>query len=148
MSEEQAASGGGVMSKVVGAVGGVVVLALLGAMLFGGLTCGIRVFGGEEAYALWLYRNGLRDGDRVTRHDNGEVATIEPYSNGKTNGVVRHFDAEGRLTQTITHKNGVRHGTYEIFYPSGAVKERGSYVQGERMDSLTARFGEDGAPLP
>ena len=115
------------------AAGGLVAIAILRGLLFGGVTCGIRVIGGEEAYALWLYRNNVQDGDYTTHHDNGEVASIQPYSNGKINGEARYFDEEGRLLRTVTYRNGIQHGPYTLYHPSGEVKEQGRYANGSKM---------------
>ena len=137
---------GDLKKNVVGGIGAVVVILLLLALVLGGITCGIRVIGGEEAYELWLYRNGVKSGDHITRHDNGEVSSIQPYSRGKINGVVRDFDAKGRPTRRVAYKNGIQNGPYTLFHANGEVKERGEHFSGKTFGEVE-RFDEEGEPL-
>ncbi|TNE51911.1 MAG: hypothetical protein EP343_02440 [Deltaproteobacteria bacterium] len=123
-----------------------VLLALFLGIGFGGLTCGIKLFASKETYQLWLYRNNIKSGNYQTFHKNGKVASIQPYANGKTNGVARFFDAKGRLLKTITYKRGRRNGPYVLYHTNGQVKERGQYVQGKKFGAADF-FDAAGKPL-
>ncbi|MEL6182263.1 MAG: hypothetical protein AAFS10_25120 [Myxococcota bacterium] len=128
-------------------LGSITMGLLLLALVFGGLTCGVRVFVSEEIYQLWLYRNNIQEGDHTTYHDNGEVASIQPYSRGKINGEARYYDAQGRLTETVTYERGRRSGPYKLYYPNGQMKEQGRYLLGEKDTLTLQRFDTHGQPM-
>lgn len=117
------------------------------ALLFGAVTCGIRFIGGADAYEVWLFRNNVKSGDLIQHHDNGEVASIIPYADGKSNGLGRFFDEDGVLTETVSFKRGKRSGPYTAFHPNGAVKESVEFFDSSRLEHTFRTFDEQGRPL-
>ncbi|MFK7766489.1 MAG: toxin-antitoxin system YwqK family antitoxin [Mariniblastus sp.] len=134
------------MKTVLGGVGALVLVVFAFGLVFGAITLGIRIFGGESAYDLWLFRNSLKTGDYITHHDNGEVSSIQPYSKGKANGEARFFDNEGNLTESFTYSSGITSGPYALYYPDGAVKEKGTYHLGSKTDGFP-RYDQQGNEL-
>lgn len=58
--------------------------------------------------------------------------------------VYQHFTDEGQLYSIIELKKGLKHGDYTVFYPSGAVKERGGNHNNIK-DGEWVEYFEDGS---
>jgi antitoxin component YwqK of YwqJK toxin-antitoxin module len=85
----------------------------------------------EEGYFYFGVKHGRweifdRDTNLVAKYyyDKGlyEDTQITYYDAGKT-----------KVKEIIPLHNGVRHGTYKAFYESGRPKERGEYIDGEKV---------------
>ncbi|MBI9083187.1 MAG: hypothetical protein JEZ11_06275 [Desulfobacterales bacterium] len=63
------------------------------------------------------YRNGIMNGDCCFWHPNGHLESIEPYRDGKINGVLTRYDENGRVLVRAHLVDGQRGGEHgEIFW--------------------------------
>jgi antitoxin component YwqK of YwqJK toxin-antitoxin module len=61
--------------------------------------------------AKYHYNKGLYEDTQITYHDKNNT----------------------KAKEVIQIHNGVKHGMYKAFYPSGRIKERGEYVDGQKV---------------
>lgn len=59
------------------------------------------------------------------------VMTLEPYLNGKLNGVRKVFYKSGEKAEETTFKDGVKNGPYKSYAENGVVLEESIYKEGE-----------------
>ena len=57
------------------------------------------------------------------------------YENGRPVGVTREWYRSGVLASSCSYSNGVPHGEWVFYYPSGAMRGRGLYAFGEEVES-------------
>lgn len=75
----------------------------------------------------------------------GQVRIEATYRQGVPEGIRREFDTEGNIVRSFTFRNGImvaegiigedgsRQGYWKEYYPDGAIKSLGSYVNGLRQ---------------
>ncbi len=56
------------------------------------------------------YKNGIRHGDTKYWYPNGKLESIEPYSNGKVNGVMTQYYDTGHIKTRLHLVNNLRGG--------------------------------------
>jgi len=54
------------------------------------------------------------------------------FKNGVKTGLGSLYAENGKVTELWQIKNGVSDGTYERFYASGAIEQKGSFAKGDR----------------
>jgi len=86
------------------------------------------------------YKNNVFDGDYMEWHPTGTQKLKETYFNGKKHGT--HF--QWVFLELTVYKNGKRNGIFELFWPSGQLKERGFY-KNNRLNGEYTSFYENGA---
>lgn len=78
---------------------------------------------GQEGYRSGIctyrktYRDGILNGNSYFWHPNGHLESIEPYRDGKINGVLTRYDENGRVlarVHLVDDQRGGEHG--EIFW--------------------------------
>ena len=69
----------------------------------------------------------VREGASLSYHRNGKLAIEVPYRNGKIDGVMRSYDEEGRIHETIGYLEGEEEGYSTIYYANGKKKSRETY---------------------
>ncbi len=99
--------------------------------------------------------NGIKDGIQTFYHQNGQIASVTPYVDGKKEGRHKRFDSEGRLieirdyhnglldglvmqrnpvldfpTHKAMYKEGVRHSKEHFFFPDGNLRKISYYING------------------
>ena len=63
------------------------------------------------------YRDGLLEGESRFWFPDGQLESIEPYLQGKINGIVTRYDKKGRVMARIHLVNGQRGGEHgEVFW--------------------------------
>lgn len=72
----------------------------------------------------------VREGVSLSYHANGKLAIEVPYRNGKIDGVLRSYDENGNLHETIGYLEGEEEGYSTIYYANGKKKKREVYHQG------------------
>lgn len=63
------------------------------------------------------YKNGILDGKSYFWYLNGKLESIEPYTNGKLNGLVTRYGTDGKIKMRIHLVDGQRGGeSGEMFW--------------------------------
>ena len=77
-------------------------------------------------------KNGVLHGQKIVyRYCDGTISQILKYKDGKPEGLSRAFDNQGRITDKVNYKNGVRHG--EAFLIGSSMFDEGALTQGVRV---------------
>ncbi len=86
----------------------------------------------------------LHEGEWIYYHENSPtVMTRENYKKGKLDGLRSVYFPNGKIAEEIQYKNGVRHGPYKKYTPTGIVLEETTYKNGE-MDGNAIFRSADG----
>ena len=85
----------------------------------------------------------VREGVSLSYHRNGKLAIEVPYRNGKIDGVMRSYDEDGKLHETIGYLEGEEEGYSTIYYPNGKKKSRESYRRGI-LNGMSENWDESG----
>ena len=85
--------------------------------------------------------NKLSEGKVVNKQFDGEwkyyhedlptIMTLEPYVNGKLNGIRKVYYKSGKIAEETTYKDGSKNGTYKSYAENGIVLEESVYKNGE-----------------
>lgn len=85
-------------------------------------------------------KNKVSEGKVVNKQFEGEwkyyhedlptIMTLEPYVNGKLNGVRKVFYKSGKIAEETTYKNGVKNGAYKSYAENDVVLEESGYKNG------------------
>lgn len=86
-------------------------------------------------------KNKVSEGKVVNKQFDGEwkyyhedlptVMTLEPYVNGKLNGVRKVFYKSGKIAEETTYKDGIKNGTYKSYAENGILLEESNYKNGQ-----------------
>ncbi|MDR2905049.1 MAG: toxin-antitoxin system YwqK family antitoxin [Helicobacteraceae bacterium] len=90
----------------------------------------------------FLCMNGEQNEERGY-YNSGALKYIEPYKNGKVEGVFKFFYESGKLKYGTPYKNGKAEGIEKSFYEIGKLKSEISYKNGKR-ERLAKFFYENG----
>ena len=77
--------------------------------------------------------NGLKEGEWVEYHQNGNVSKVANYINGKTEGYYVRWHENGQLRLDMYHKNGMAHGLYVYYNEDGRVIISGEWKQNQQV---------------
>ena len=88
----------------------------------------------------------VREGVSLTYHPNGKLAIEVPYRNGKIDGVLRSYDENGMLHETIGYLEGEEEGYSTIYYANGKRKSRETYRHGI-LNGMSENWDEKGKLL-
>lgn len=123
------------------------------------LSYGFYLFGGVEAvdaiilYAIMIifykilkffkfrYENNKT---RKTYYENGRLESVEPYLNGKRNGVCIRYYMSGQTESEETYQNGYKNGTSRYYYENGQLESEQNYTS-EYLDGEIKKYYENGA---
>lgn len=84
---------------------------------------GLKVYDGQ-------FTNGIKEGDWVYYHGNGNVQQKVRYKNGLEEGPMERYFVDGKLDYKGTYKNGKIEGYYLSYYRNGKVYCHGWYKDG------------------
>ena len=76
------------------------------------------------------FKFGLKEEQWFYYHPNGKVKKIENWKKGLLIGQTEIYDHKSQLIQTISYKNGKKHGK-EIFYHADTIRFMIKYRQGK-----------------
>ena len=86
-------------------------------------------------------KNKVSEGKVVNKQFDGEwkyyhedlptIMTLEPYINGKLNGVRKVYYKSGKIAEETTYKDGFKNGTYKSYAENGIKLEESLYKNGE-----------------
>lgn len=85
------------------------------------------------------------DGQIVTYHKNGNMATRYTYANNLLNGECEEWLSDGKPYMVAEYKNGVREGNFLRWYQSGALRTSCKYTDG-KLDGCFAEWLVGGKP--
>lgn len=72
------------------------------------------------------------EGDWKYYHEDlPSIMTLEPYSNGKLNGVRKVYYKSGEIAEETTYKNGIKNGAYKSYAENGVILEETIYKKGD-----------------
>lgn len=102
--------------------------------------------------------NGIKSGQSVNYHRNGNIEHVEYYLNGKIEGPKTTFYENGRVYQVTLYVGGLMNGISYILHENGALKKMGAFINGKQegevlfynnSGQLTERVNfRDGVRLP
>ena len=88
---------------------------------------------GENLLTIEHYNNnGEPHGERLVYYENGEVAEIQHYVNGKLEGKSKWFSEENVVLKEYAYVNGELHGTAKYYNPKGKLITEGEYKNGKK----------------
>ena len=87
--------------------------------------------------------NGLKEGEWVEYHQNGNVSRVANYINGKTEGYYVKWHENGQLKFDGYHKNGKGHGLFVYYNEDGQVVNSGEWKDNQPV-GLWISLTEDG----
>ncbi len=85
-------------------------------------------------------KNKVSEGKVINKQFEGEwkyyhedlltIMTLEPYADGKLNGIRKVFYKSGKIAEETTYKEGVKNGIYKSYAENGIVLEETIYKNG------------------
>lgn len=78
------------------------------------------------------YKGGKRVGTWTVFHENGSVASIVDWRNGRLHGRNQYFLPNGTPKRDGSMVNGAREGTWSDFYDDGRIETEINYLNGMR----------------
>lgn len=91
------------------------------------------------------YKKGLKSGDYIVFHPNGEVKTKAHFVNDSLSGNYYHYYTSGEKKCGFKYQNGKRNGLCMTWYENGEVELSGGYINSRRHGDWTY-FKKDGTP--
>ncbi|MEO1574847.1 MAG: toxin-antitoxin system YwqK family antitoxin [Pseudomonadota bacterium] len=104
---------------------------------------------------LRLWRGRPLTGEVQAFHDNGTLARVEPFVDGRREGRMRIWFPDGALAYSSIHRGGRRHGVTTSWWPNGRMRSQTTYVDdqphgiaqswyrgGERFKRLSYAMGQ------
>ena len=82
-------------------------------------------------------KSSKRKTEKVFSEDGNLIAEAEFNTEGKLDGIERHWNLSGQLVLEASYKNGLHHGAYQSWWDNGNIKERGKYSTGQRVGKYT-----------
>ncbi|UII26105.1 hypothetical protein LVD15_22810 [Fulvivirga maritima] len=90
-----------------------------------------------------VLKNERYNGNSISYYSNGQIKSIEPYSDGMINGVVKMYDSLGNLRSEFQVSHNKRNGTYRGYYPDGSIYAEEQYVD-DKLNSYGVEYYNDG----
>lgn len=91
--------------------------------------------------------NGHKQGKSYLYYPNGVVYAIHNFDSGYVYGTSSYFTKLGTLSKRITYSRSVKHGPYEIYYPSGNIHETGNYVDDVKRGKIFQFYESDSSKI-
>ncbi len=90
--------------------------------------------------------NTLFTGQLYSLYPNKDSIMLEPYVNGKLNGIAKKWYPNRQLSEARIYIDGFREGIHQGWYPSG--KKRFVYLyHADLMEGVAEDWYEDGKPM-
>ena len=71
------------------------------------------------------------NGKSITYQDNGDLGYIEPFKNGKLQGIAVVYGDQGRIVKKWSYKDGEANGDVVTYGDEGRIVEKMTYKNGE-----------------
>lgn len=86
----------------------------------------LRWYQGKQVRAREYYIKGAAEGLWVTYHENGKMAALGKWKNGRKTGPWKYWNDDGSLREEVTYTN---EGNHKVsYYPSSKKKSDGSFL--------------------
>lgn len=79
------------------------------------------------------YKNGLRDGQFKTYHQNTKLKSEGTYKDGNKNGMVKNFYPNGKIRSVERYKYAVKHGWWIFYGKDGRQVGSELFWEGEKL---------------
>lgn len=79
---------------------------------------------------LFYYKESPFTGTALSFMSDGSLVESEGFINGKRNGLLKKWYADGTQSYQATYKNGKLHGTGNTWWPNGQMRTASNYVEG------------------
>lgn len=80
---------------------------------------------------ITFYTKGVRNGELLEYHPNGQLAKKVYYINGLPHGEVMLYHLNGEVQGKATYTNGLLDGEWQQFYDTGTIRGKGKYLKGK-----------------
>ncbi len=100
--------------------------------------------------AIWIrgqYVHGVQAGTWTRWHETGELQASDTYVDGKPHGVSREWHRNGQLQQESHFRGGQRHGMTTRWYANGQVFVATRYIHDKVADGIHTFYYESGAVI-
>lgn len=84
--------------------------------------------------AVYIYKNGVLDGEFKEFHRNGAKKTVGQYVNGKRDGVWNMYHINGRQAHLYRYKKGVKHGWSYSYDEAGKETYKAYFYYGRHLE--------------
>ena len=96
------------------------------------LSCRAIVYHNNGNVALIEnFKNGKQEGEGKLYHENGKLAIIGNYKNGEREGKWKLYRKNGKLEEIGNYKNGKQEGEWKHYHENGELKGIGNYKNGK-----------------
>lgn len=109
-----------------------------------------KIEGEEIVYSLETirrrthYKNGIKQGEEKTYHEDGTLDCVFNYSDGKKNGVATSFYLDGSKKSEIHYKDDLQHGEQRNYDENGKLVSIENYEEGQK-EGVSTEFYPDGS---
>ena len=127
--------------------------ALIGVLLVGGYSAyaakdkAAKKTNCEEdgqGIVYCLYENGKPvTGKIYTHNEDGGLASIENFKDGYRDGLSTFFDSEGKYSERLYYKRGLKNGMYKKYYDNRTKQIQANYADG-LLDGQVDLYFADG----
>jgi antitoxin component YwqK of YwqJK toxin-antitoxin module len=92
---------------------------------------------------------------KTAYYEDGSVRYTATYRNGVAEGIQREFSPEGKVINAKVYVDGIltgegiidtvgrKQGDWKEYYPNGALKSKGTYLNGKRVDEWSFYFANE-----
>src|SRR5262245_20647034 len=91
-------------------------------------------------------RHGFRHGKWFEYHDTGQLRCVSEYQDGKHNGTLRTWYADGSPEYVWPYRDNLLHGVARTYYENGRIREEARYERG-RKNGLCKAWSQAGILL-
>ncbi|MDC8760665.1 toxin-antitoxin system YwqK family antitoxin [Janthinobacterium sp. hw3] len=85
------------------------------------------------------FRAGVAEGAYTTFHENGQLLSVREFRAGKlADGEYLSYHANGKINSRSRFRGGQLHGVYEVFYGDGQLYQSGPFADGARHGPLVS----------
>ena len=78
------------------------------------------------------FKNGKKEGNWVSYHDNGQLLEKGNYKNGKQEGIWILYNTNGEPILKKNYENGKLEGDHVSYWQTGQIWFKGNYKNGKR----------------
>ena len=101
-------------------------------------------FNSDKGSEYCLDERGMPfSGKRAQYYNNDTRQSIESYRNGYRDGRVSFFDNDGKISERLYYKSGIKNGMDKVYYSNRTIKYLKNYKDG-LLDGRMDIYSEDG----
>ena len=81
------------------------------------------------------FKNGIKDGEWLVFHENGQLWYKTNWEDGEKNGPYEVYYDNGQLKEKGNHKDGWEDGLWEYFNKDGSLKRTETWKEGKKIET-------------